>query len=55
MSVGCLFSTDVEHEIKEVTSGHRITLIYHLYRYSTCSSTVLVVTEDCESEMVERL
>ena len=27
------FYTDVEHEIKEITSGHRITLIYHLYRY----------------------
>lgn len=25
------FYTDVEHEIKEITSGHRITLIYHLY------------------------
>ena len=27
------FYTDVEHEIKEITSGHRITLVYHLYRY----------------------
>ena len=26
------FYTDVEHEVKEITSGHRITLIYHLYR-----------------------
>ena len=26
------FYTDVEHEITEITSGHRITLIYHLYR-----------------------
>ncbi|KAL9968070.1 hypothetical protein ACROYT_G026397 [Oculina patagonica] len=25
------FYTDVEHEIKEITSGNRITLIYHLY------------------------
>ena len=27
------FYTDVEHELKEITPGHRITLIYHLYRY----------------------
>ena len=27
------FYTDVEHEVKEITSGHRITLVSHLYRY----------------------
>ncbi|KAL9968022.1 hypothetical protein ACROYT_G026347 [Oculina patagonica] len=30
------FYTDVEHEIKEITSGYRITLIYHLYSGQGC-------------------
>ncbi|KAL9968046.1 hypothetical protein ACROYT_G026372 [Oculina patagonica] len=30
------FYTDVEHEIKEISSGNRITLIYHLYSGQNC-------------------
>lgn len=32
------FLSDVEHEVLPVTSGHRITLVYNLYRYDRISS-----------------
>ncbi|KAL9968045.1 hypothetical protein ACROYT_G026371 [Oculina patagonica] len=36
------FYTDVEHEIKEITSGNRITLIYHLYSEQSCNLVIPV-------------
>ncbi|KAL9968068.1 hypothetical protein ACROYT_G026395 [Oculina patagonica] len=48
------FYTDVEHEIKEITSGNRITLIYHLYSGRGCK-LVTPIAADVEHPIVQSL
>ncbi|KAL9968023.1 hypothetical protein ACROYT_G026348 [Oculina patagonica] len=47
------FYTDVEHEIKKINSGNRITLIYHLYSGKKCKLAAPVA--GVEHPIVKRL
>ena len=44
------FYSDVEYEVLEVTSGHRVTVIYHLYSFNQeCKPDTWAVTPDSKS------
>ena len=45
------FFSDIEHEVKPVTSGYRVTLTYNLYVKKDIKANSAVVSKDVENEL----